>query len=196
MKADRRRADLSPMKRLLLVVALVVLAVPATAPAKGSGGNHKNAAKECKVLRAEMGADAFRTAFGRKAGKNAFGRCVSTQRKARKAARKRARKACRSEGLRGPAMKRCVRSKLAEEPAPKPADYEDAVKECEADKADDPEDFAAEYGDGPNAFGKCVAHEVSDDDEADEPESEPEDEGTEPDSEESEDSPAEEPDEL
>jgi hypothetical protein len=186
------------MRKLLLVVALVVLAAPATAPAKGSGGAHKNAAKECKALRAQMGADAFRTAFGRKAGKNAFGRCVSTQRKARKAARKRARRACRSEGLRGQAMKRCIRNKIADTQSPKPADYEDAVKECEADKAEDPEDFAAEYGDGPNAFGKCVAHEVSDDDEADEPESEPEGEGddSEEGSEAGDDSPSDEPDTL
>jgi hypothetical protein len=181
------------MKKLLLVVALVVLAVPATAPAKDSGGGHKNAAKECKALRAEMGAEAFRAAFGSKRGKNALGRCVSSKRKARKAARKRARSACRSEGLRGQAMKRCVRSKLAEEPTPKPSDYEAAVKECESDRAEDPEHFVAEYGDGPNAFGKCVAHEVSDD-EVDDPESEPE--GTEPDSEDSEGSPAEGPDEL
>jgi hypothetical protein len=197
VEAGRRRADLSSMRKLLLVVALVVLAVPATAPAKGSGGGHKNAAKECKALRAQMGAEAFRTAFGRKAGKNAFGRCVSTQRKARKAARKRARKACRSEGLRGQAMKRCVRNKISAEPAPKPADYEDAVKECQADQAEDPEDFAAEYGDGPNALAKCVAHEVSDDDdgtETDEPETGDDEGAVEPGSDGPEDSPDDEPD--
>src|SRR6185436_14890978 len=48
-----RRAELSRMRKLLLVVLLVVLAVPATAPAKGSGGGSKNAAKECKALRAQ-----------------------------------------------------------------------------------------------------------------------------------------------
>ena len=187
------------MRKLLLVVALVVLAVPATAPAKGSGGGRKNAAKECKAMRAQMGADTFRTAFGSKHGKNALGRCVSMQRKARKAARKRARKACRSEGLRGQAMKRCVRSKIAEQPTLKPADYEDAVKECKADQAEDPEDFAAEYGDGPNAFGKCVAHEVSDDDEGtevDEPETGDDEDGLEPGSDDPEDSPGDEPDAL
>jgi len=191
-----RRAELSRMRKLLLVVLLVVLAVPATAPAEGSGGGSKNAAKECKALRAQMGAEAFRTAFGRKGGKKALGRCVSSQRKARKAARKRARKACRTQGLRGQAMKRCVRNKIASEPAPKPADYEDAVKECQADQAEDPEDFAAEYGDGQNALAKCVAHEVSDDDgtEADEPETGDEEEGVEPGADDPEDSPADEPD--
>ena len=61
------------MKRLSLVVSLislVVLAVPAAAPAKGS----KSPAKQCKALRAQMGADSFRAAFGGKQGKNAHGR--------------------------------------------------------------------------------------------------------------------------
>jgi hypothetical protein len=153
------------MRKLSLVVSLVslvVLAVPASAPAKG-----KNAAKECKALRAQMGTDSFRAAFGGKQGKNAHGRCVSAQRKARKAARKRARKSCRAQGLQGRAMKRCVRATLAEQPAPKPADYEDALKECESDKAEDVEDFATEFGDGPSGLAKCVADEV------DEPETEP-----------------------
>lgn len=149
------------MKRLSLVVSLislVVFAVPATAPAKGG----KSPAKHCKALRADMGADAFRAAFGGKEGKRALGRCVSAQRKARRDARKRARKACRAKGLRGKAMKRCFRQELAADPAPAP--------ECRTDQADDPEAFAAEYGAGSNP---CVA----DDDEADEPESEPGEDG-------------------
>jgi hypothetical protein len=170
------------MRKVLLVVALVVFAFPATAPAKGSGGSHKNAAKECKALRAEMGADAFRAAFGTKRGKNALGRCVSSKRKARRVARKRARKACRAKGLRGQAMKRCFREALAADPVPTPADYQHAVEECRAEQAEDPEGFAAEFGDGPNAFGKCVAHGATDHDEdegepGEDEESEPEDEG-------------------
>ena len=179
------------MRKLLLVVAFVALALPATAPAKGSGSGHKNAAKECKALRAQMGADGFRTAFGSKRGKNALGRCVSTQRKVRKDAAKRARKACKAEGLRGQARKRCFREKLAADPAPKPADYQDAVQECQADQAENPEDFAAEYGDGSNALGKCVAEKVSDDDgtEVDEPETRDDEDGAEPRSDDSEDAP-------
>jgi hypothetical protein len=187
-------ADLPCMRKLLLVVAFVALAIPATAPAKGSGG-HKNAAKECKALRAQMGAEAFRSTFGGKRGKNALGRCVSTQRKAGRAARKRARRACRADGLRGQAMKRCVRSKLAEDPAPAPADYEHAVEECRDEQAEQPEEFAAEFGDGSNAFGKCVSHEVQDD-EDDETEPEPEDgDGVESAPGDFEDSPLDEPDE-
>ncbi len=182
------------MRKLSLVVSLVVslvaVAVPATAPAKGSGSGHKNSAKQCKALRAELGADAFRAAFGGKKGKHAIGRCVSTQRKARRAAMKRARKACRAKGLRGQAMKRCFRQQLAADPAPAPAEYEHAVEECREDQAEDPENFAAEHGDGSNAFGKCVAEEASDDDEVDEPEDE---DGAEPGSDDLDDSPADEP---
>jgi len=169
------------MKKLSLVVALVVFAFPAAASAKRGGDGHKNSAKYCKALRAEMGADAFRAAFGGKGHKkNAFGRCVAADRKAKKAARKRARKSCRSAGLRGPAMKRCVRDKLAAEPVAKPAEYQAAVEQCEAERAEDPEGFADEYGDGPNAFSACVADEVSDDtDEIDEPETGDETDGAE-----------------
>jgi len=173
------------VRKLSLVVALVVLAVPAAAPAKGSGPGQKNSAKHCKALRAEMGADAFRAAFGGKRGKNALGRCVSAQRKARRDVRKRARKTCRAKGLRGQAMKRCLRQALAADPAPAPAEFAHAVEECRADQAEDPEAFADEFGDGSDAFGKCVAHEVADD--SDEPETEPGDDD------EVEDSPGDEP---
>jgi hypothetical protein len=170
------------MKRLWLVVALVVLAFPAAAPAKREGGEHKSSAKHCKALRAEMGAEAFRAAFGSKHRKNALGRCVSAERKAKKAARKRARNSCRAAGVRGRAMKRCVRQKLAAEPVTKPADYEDAVEQCNAYQAEDPEGFAEEYGDGQDGFSQCVADEVSDDtDEIDEPETGDDEEAEEPD---------------
>jgi hypothetical protein len=151
------------MRKLALVVTLVALVFPATAPARGPGGAYKSPAKECKALRAKLGSAAFQSAFGSKR------RCIATKRKARKAALRRARKACRAQGARGRAMKRCMRNKLASDPAPKPADYETAVDECTAKQAEDPEEFAAEYGDGPDAFGNCVADEAGDDDEAAEP---------------------------
>jgi hypothetical protein len=151
------------MKKLLLVVALVVLAFPATAPAQGAGGALKSPAKECKALRAKLGAEAFKSAF------RTHGRCVSAKRKARKAALKRARRACRTKGFRGRALKRCMRNKLASTPAPKPADYEHAVDECTEEQAQDPEGFAAEYGEGQAGVAKCVAEEAADEEEADEP---------------------------
>jgi hypothetical protein len=160
------------MRKVLVVVALLALAVPVSAPAKGADGARKAPAKECKDLRARMGGDAFKAAFGSKR------RCVARKKKAHKAALKRARRACRAKGYRGKALKRCLRGKLAADPAPKPADYEDAVDECKTELADDPEGFAAEHGDGSAAFNDCVAEEVGDEEPADEPaddELEPED---------------------
>src|SRR5215216_6621445 len=45
----------------------------------------KNAAKECKAERAEIGAQAFADKYGtNKNGKNAYGKCVSAKAKAKK----------------------------------------------------------------------------------------------------------------
>jgi hypothetical protein len=160
------------MRKLALVVSIVTLVVPATASAKRADAGPKNAAKHCKALRAEMGAEAFRAAFGGKQGKKALGRCVSAQRKARRDARRKARRACRAKGLRGRALKRCFRQELAAVPTPQPVDYGHALEECRAQQADEPEGFAEEFGTGPDAIAKCVAHEVADDETAAEPEDE------------------------
>jgi len=48
----------------------------------GNGKSKPNAARLCKAERAEIGVDAFREKYGNnKNGKNAFGRCVSSQKK-------------------------------------------------------------------------------------------------------------------
>ena len=152
------------MKKLSLVVALIALVVPSAAQAKGGGEAGKAPAKQhCKALRAEMGAEAFRAAFPGKRGKHALKRCVKAQRKLEQAARKRARAACRADGRRGRALKRCVREKLAATPAAAPESYKNAVEECRGMQADDPELFAEEFGDGPSAFGKCVSEHAQDD---------------------------------
>ena len=181
------------MKKLSLVVSLLIFAIPATAQAKSSGGGHKSPAKYCKALRADMGKDAFREAFGTKKGhKNALGRCVSSQRKAKKSARRSARRACRAEHRTGLELKRCVREKLATTVAgPTSEAVNDAVDQCRAEQAEDPEGFAEEYG-PEEAFGNCVAEEISES--SDEPEAENSDDGAEDPGDDSE--PADEPDEL
>jgi len=150
------------MKRLWLVVALIALVVPSAAQAKGGGEVKKAAKQHCKVLRADMGAEDFRAAFG---GKHAMQRCVKSQRRLRKSARA----ACRAEGKRGRALKRCVRAKTESGAAPE--SFKNAVAECRAEQSEDPEGFAEEFGDSPNAFGKCVAEHAQDD--SDDPEAEP-----------------------
>jgi hypothetical protein len=180
------------MKKLSLVVALIALAIPAVTSAKGGAG-HKSAAKQCKAMRADMGADAFRAAFAKKGGKAPMKRCIAAQRKAHKAAQRRARKACRAEGKRGRALKRCVRGKLQADPptAAAPDAYKEWAQECRDARAEDPEAFTDEYGDGPDALEQCIADmadtsdEITDDDDLVDQEpgdEEPvEDPGTEPD---------------
>ena len=129
--------------------------------------NTESAVKHCKSIRAEIGAEAFRAAFGKQNSKRAMKRCVAKQTKASKAAKRRARKACKAYGKRGRALKRCVRGKLAAEPpSAAPADYTEAVDECKAEQAEDPEGFADEYGEGAEALEQCIAEH------ADEPEGE------------------------
>ena len=145
------------MKKLSVLVALLVFAFPAVASAKG-GADHRSAAKQCKSIRAEMGAEAFRAAFGNQNSKRAMKRCVAKQRKATKAATRRARKSCKASGKRGRALKRCVRGKLAAEPpSAAPEGHTEAVDECKSAQEEDPEGFADEYGEGSEALEQCIA---------------------------------------
>jgi hypothetical protein len=113
--------------------------------------------KQCKVLRADMGVEAFQAAFA-KNGRRAMKRCVAAQRKAQRAAKRRAKKACRAAGKRGRALKRCVRGKLATEPpTAAPEAFTEALEVCKAARAEDPEGFAEEYGEGAEAIEACVA---------------------------------------
>ena len=149
------------MRKLsLVVVALIAFALPAVSSAKG-GAVHKSAAKHCKALRADMGTEPFRAAFANKRGKHAMGRCVAAQAKAKQAAKRRAKKSCKADGKRGRALKRCVRNKLAAEPAA-PEAFQGAVEECQTEQREDPEAFTDEYGDGEDAFQACVTDHADD----------------------------------
>jgi hypothetical protein len=84
------------MKKLLTITALLALVVPAAfaAPPDGKGKPEnaasasatqqatENAAKKCKAERQSMGAQAFANEYGTNPNKrNAFGKCVSGQKK-------------------------------------------------------------------------------------------------------------------
>jgi hypothetical protein len=143
------------MKKLSLVVAVFALAIPA-ASAKG-GAAHKTAAKQCKSMRAEMGAEAFRAAFA-KHGKRAMKRCIAAQKKANRAAQRRARKACKAGGKRGRALKRCIKNKLKAAPlTAAPEGVKEALEECKTAREEDPEGFAELYGEGEEGLEACVA---------------------------------------
>ena len=81
--------------------------------------------------------------------------------KAKQAAKRRAKKSCKADGKRGQALKRCVRNKLAAEPAA-PEAFKGAVEECQTEQREDPEAFTDEYGDGEDAFQACVTDHADD----------------------------------
>jgi hypothetical protein len=94
---------------------------------------HKNAAKECKALRQED-PTGFAEQYGDRP--NAYGKCVSSKAKAKEHA-------------------------ADEQDAEDAAEFKNAAKECDALRDDDAAAFAEQYGDRPNAFGKCVSSKAS-----------------------------------
>ena len=97
---------------------------------------HSNAAKECKTER-QTDAAAFAEKYGTNGNKrNAFGKCVSQKAKAKEHA-------------------------ADEQDAEDAAEFKNAAKECDALRDDHAAAFAEQYGDRPNAFGKCVSSKAS-----------------------------------
>jgi len=121
------------MRRLTATgVALLLLAVPATAGAQPDQTDRSNAAQECRAERGSTDAtrEAFVAKYGTNANKrNAFGKCVSQR--------------ARDEEQEG---------KVA---------HTNASKQCKAEAEEiGAEAFAAKYGKGKkgaNAHGKCVS---------------------------------------
>jgi hypothetical protein len=90
---------------------------------------HKNAAKECKALRQSDPA-AFAEAYGDRP--NAYGKCVSSKAKEKEAA-------------------------ADEQDQEDATEWKNAAKECDDLRDNHSADFKAQYGERPNAFGKCVS---------------------------------------
>jgi hypothetical protein len=98
-----------------------------------------NAAKECKAERddagfaAAHGGKTFAQFYGtNKNGRNAYGKCVSTKAKAKKA-------------------------EADKEDAAQAQDKLNAAQSCKKAKKDDPAKFGQDFGTRRNAFGKCVS---------------------------------------
>ncbi len=69
------------------------------------------------------------------------------------AAEKKADKAAFKAAYGKHAMRACIKGETSEARD----ELKNAAKECKAAKAEDPDAFAAIWGDGKNAFGKCVS---------------------------------------
>jgi hypothetical protein len=144
-------------KALIAFMALaLVAAVPATAAAHsgnhGKGHDVKNAARYCRSLRAQMGADVFHQTYA------TFGKCVSQRVAELRAARRSARNACQTE--KGKAFGQCVRTKFRAVTSDDDNAVLNAAKECENEQQADEPGFEDKYGTNHNkrnAFGKCVS---------------------------------------
>ena len=168
------------MKRALIVcVALAALTVPAVSSAAVSQTDFKNAAKFCKALRADMGADTFKQTFGtNKKKSNAYGKCVSKHARTIDEVHSDAVKNCRAERGTDPtafankygtgknknnAFGKCVSQAQNELKADAADAIENAAKKCKAERNADRSAFASKYGTNANkrnAFGKCVSKTV------------------------------------
>ena len=103
----------------------------------------KNAAKQCKAEREEIGTDAFAELYGTNPNKrNAYGKCVSGKAHEQEAA-------------------------MDAEDAQEVAEFKNAAKQCADEREEIGTDaFAELYGTNPNkrnAFGKCVSGKTDDD---------------------------------
>jgi hypothetical protein len=164
------------MKRvtIFLVAVMALAAVPGAASAAVSPADYKNAAKFCKALRADMGAEPFKQAYGTNKNKrNAFGKCVSKQAHAIDRLHAQAVKECKAAATQSVspqdtpgkgddkrALRECVKQKLRELKAEHRKAIVNAAKQCKTERTADPVAFRDKYGTNEtksNAFGKCVS---------------------------------------
>jgi hypothetical protein len=165
------------MKRVWIALAAIAMiaALPASAAAHSNKRPAvKNAAKYCKAQRAQMGAEAFRAAYGGK--RNALGKCVKKRVHDQRALRRGAVKQCRTElgvakrfrhsvGEPGDgkppkeAFRKCIEQKSHEQDQNNQEDFLTAVRDCLTEHDADPAAFNGNYGEGDSereAFVSCV----------------------------------------
>ena len=145
------------MKLKLAGAVLVAALVPAGALAH-HGGTEPNPAHTCKAQQQSMGAAAFKTLYGN------FGTCVSRVAKAQNENQAEAMSACAQEraanptafaakyGMKG--LGKCVSAVAKQQNAAESQATVRAAKQCKMLTA---AQLSAQYGNGKNAFGKCVS---------------------------------------
>ncbi|HSC51261.1 MAG TPA: hypothetical protein VLD16_13440 [Gaiellaceae bacterium] len=169
------------MRKLVYLVAVAALAVPAFAVAATPGPADKAAAvKQCTTERGGMGAPAFKLLYGTNANKsNAFGKCVSKLAAQNAKNTTNATASCRTERSGDPAafaakygtgkqhanaFGNCVSQTAKAAAQAQQHATTNAAKACWAERKPDPAAFKAKYGTNANksnAFGKCVSSKVA-----------------------------------
>lgn len=169
------------MQKLILVLSLVALAAPIAAFADGSPSPAQTANAICAAQKATNGAAWLSTTYGTNANKsNAFGKCVSKNAKNAQQAVTNASKACTAQqadanfaanhggksfdqfygggkGSSKNAFGKCVSQAVQSSVAATAKASAGARKSCKAALKADATAFAALYGTGKDALGKCVA---------------------------------------
>jgi hypothetical protein len=168
------------MRKLVYLVAVAALAVPAFAVAASPSPADKAAAvKQCTTERTGMGAPAFKLLYGTNANRsNAFGKCVSKRAKQNAKNRANAAASCRTQRTADPAafatkygtgkkhanaFGNCVSQTAKAAAKAQQQATTNAAKACWAERKPDPAAFKAKYGTNANksnAFGKCVSGKV------------------------------------
>lgn len=168
------------MRKLVYLVAVAVLAVPAFAVAATPGpADNAAAVKQCTTERGGMGAPAFKLLYGTNANKsNAFGKCVSKLAAQNAKNTTNATASCRTERTADPAafatkygtgnkhahaFGNCVSQTAKAAAKAQQQATTNAAKACWAERKPDPAAFKAKYGTNANksnAFGECVSSKV------------------------------------
>lgn len=169
------------MRKLIIVLALALLAISASAVAgtNPTPADQSAAAKQCATERTAMGVPAFKLLYGTNANKsNAFGKCVSKLAAQNAKNTTNAAASCRTERTADPAafaakygtgkkhanaFGNCVSGKAKAAAAQQVQATDNAAKACWTERKADLAAFKAKYGTNANksnAFGKCVSGKV------------------------------------
>lgn len=164
------------MKKLLMIVALLGLAVPTALAAPPA--QSPSAAQLCRTQQAAMSAADFASLYSPANPKSAFGRCVAARQQqiaqntanaAKECAAERAGWVAASHGGKSfnesygandndrNAFGKCVSQKAKGQTEAQQAATLKAAKQCKAERAANRTAFATAYGTKRNAFGKCVS---------------------------------------
>jgi hypothetical protein len=173
------------MRKYLLALGIVALALPAAGLADDPGQSENSPAQMCKAERTAMGTDNFKNMYGTNGNKsNAFGKCVSKKAAETQENHANAAKRCKAEQADSNfaathdgktfkqaygtnksganAFGKCVSQNSQAATEEHHEEIVTASKTCKSMRRNDPAGFASTFGAKKNAFGKCVSNHAHD----------------------------------
>src|SRR6266849_1031887 len=160
------------MRKFMLLFVLVAMAVPVAALASGTPTAASTANRICKLAQTSMGATLFAQTYATNASKaDAFGKCVSKNVATAQQADPNfaathggktfeqfyGNNTSKGKGSAANAFGKCVSQAVSESVAAQAKTLTSAATSCKAALKASATAFAAKYGTGRDAFGKCVA---------------------------------------